>query len=69
MREIATKKKNTQLRQEEERAPDDISQPRTRQVTYMWKKIEVQEDPEASFQGPEAGTFLGNTTNNKKVIH
>lgn len=32
----------------------------------MWKKIEVQGDPEASFQGPEARTFLGNTTNNKK---
>lgn len=39
--------KTTQLRQEEERAPDDISQPTTRQVPYMWKKIEVQGDPEA----------------------
>lgn len=66
MREIVTKKKNTTKTREEERAPDDISQPRTRQVTYMWKKIEVQGDPEASFQGPEARTFLGNTTNNKK---
>ena len=41
-------------------APDDIFRPRIRPVMYRWRKIEVQEDPEASFPMPEK--FIGSTT-------
>lgn len=40
------------LKEEKTVVPDDISQPKTKPVMYMSKKIEDQEHPELSFRAP-----------------